>query len=105
LRALRANRYFCADEKRIRAEITVLDKSESTVGFLTMIVDSARMRFSSVRYRRSARMGRRPRKLFRCSSMCGPKSIDSDVASIARSARQPWFWYGCAFHPYQNHGY
>jgi len=43
LRALRANRYFCADEKRIRAEITVMDKSKGGSGwFLYKIVDRAR---------------------------------------------------------------
>ncbi|MCJ7838804.1 MAG: hypothetical protein MUP61_06275 [Burkholderiales bacterium] len=32
LPALRANRDFCADEKRIRAEISVLDKGKSGFG-------------------------------------------------------------------------
>jgi hypothetical protein len=32
LRALRANRVFSADEKRIRAKNTVLDKSECRLG-------------------------------------------------------------------------
>jgi hypothetical protein len=33
LRATRANRVFCADEKRIRAESTVMDKSKDRAGF------------------------------------------------------------------------
>jgi hypothetical protein len=52
LRAARANRDFCADEKRIRAEITVMDKSKGGLGLvLSKIADGARMCFSSVRYR------------------------------------------------------
>jgi hypothetical protein len=94
LRAARANRDFCADEKRIRAEITVMDKSKDGLGLLlSKIADCARMRFSSVHNRRSARTGRRPRKSGRRSSMCCHASIDTDVAAIARSARQPCFWY------------
>jgi hypothetical protein len=31
----RANRVFCADEKRIRAEDTVMDKSKDSAGFYT----------------------------------------------------------------------
>jgi hypothetical protein len=64
LRAPRANRVFCADEKRIRTENTVIGKSNNGLGlFLYKIADSARMCFSSVRYRRSARTGFRPRKI------------------------------------------
>jgi hypothetical protein len=55
---------------------------------LYKIVDSARMRFSSVRYRRSARTGRRPRKSDHCSSMCRPTTTDADVAAGARYAHQ-----------------
>jgi hypothetical protein len=33
LHAARANRVFCADEKRIRAENTVMDKSKDDMGF------------------------------------------------------------------------
>jgi hypothetical protein len=62
LRAARANLVFCADEKRIRTENTVLDKSKGGLGWLLYkIADCARMCFSSVRNRRSARTGRRPR--------------------------------------------
>jgi hypothetical protein len=60
----RANRVFCTDEKRIRTENTVLVKSNNGLGLLlSKIADCARTRFSSVRNRRSARTGRRPRKL------------------------------------------
>jgi len=46
LRAPRANRDFCADEKRIRTEITVMDKSKGGSGWsLYKIVDCARMAF------------------------------------------------------------
>jgi len=62
LRAARANRVFRADEKRIRTENAVMDKNKDSVGVLCKIVDCARMRFLSVRNRRSARTGRRPRK-------------------------------------------
>jgi len=62
LRAARANRVFGTDEKRIRAENTVPEKSKSGFGwFLCMIVDCARIRFSSVRNQRSARTAFRPR--------------------------------------------
>jgi len=58
----RANRVFRADEKRIRTENTVMDKSEGDCGWLLYkIVDCARMCFSSVRNRRSARTASRPR--------------------------------------------
>ena len=71
LRALRANRLFCADEKRIRTEYTVMDKSSHGLGLsLSKIVDCARMCFSSARNRRSARTGRRPRKSRRSSASC-----------------------------------
>jgi len=64
LRAARANRVFCTDEKRIRTENTVIDESKSGLGWLLYkIVDGARMCFSSVRHRRSARTGSRPRKI------------------------------------------
>jgi len=46
----RANRVFCADEKRIRAENTVLDKSNGGLG-LYKIADCARMCFSSAHNR------------------------------------------------------
>ena len=45
LRAARANCVFCTDEKRIRAENTVMDKGEIGVGFLYKIADWARIRF------------------------------------------------------------
>jgi hypothetical protein len=52
LRAARANRVFCADEKRIRAENTVTIDSKDSAGLvLYKIVDCARMCFSSVRNR------------------------------------------------------
>jgi hypothetical protein len=62
LRAARANRVFCADEKRIRAENTVIVKNKESAGVLYKIVDWARMCFSSVPNRRSARTVFRPRK-------------------------------------------
>ncbi|MEK7361182.1 MAG: hypothetical protein AAB133_03790 [Pseudomonadota bacterium] len=64
LRAARANRVFRADEKRIRTENTVMDKNKGGLGLLlSKIVDCARMCFSSVRNRRSARTVSRPRNI------------------------------------------
>jgi hypothetical protein len=52
LRAARANRVFCTDEKRIRTEDTVTDKSNNGLGLsLYKIADCARMCFSSVHNR------------------------------------------------------
>jgi hypothetical protein len=62
LRAARANHVFGTDEKRIRTENTVIGKSKDGLRFFYKIVDCARMRFSSVHNRRSARTGRRARK-------------------------------------------
>src|SRR5450759_2301782 len=60
----RANRVFCTDKKRIRTENTVMDKSKGGSGWLLYkIVDCARMAFSSVRNRRSARTVSRPRNI------------------------------------------
>jgi hypothetical protein len=51
----RANRVFRADEKRIRTENTVMNKSKSGLGgLLSKIVDCARMCFSSAQYRNAA---------------------------------------------------
>jgi hypothetical protein len=74
LRAARANRVFCTDEKRIRTENTVFANTSHGVGFLHKIADGARMCFSSVRNRRSARTGRRPRKPDGCSLSHAPAS-------------------------------
>jgi len=63
LRAARANHVFRADEKRIRTENMVMDKSKDSAGVSYKIVASARMCFSSVRNRRSARTGFRPRQV------------------------------------------
>jgi len=66
----RANHVFCTDKKRIRAENVVTDKGQGGLGLLlSKIVDCARIRFSSVRNRRSVRTGRRPRKFWRRGSM------------------------------------
>jgi len=62
LRAARANRVFGTDKKRIRTENTVIDKKKNSPEVLYKIVDCVRMRFSSVRNRRSARTDFRPRK-------------------------------------------
>ena len=52
LRAARANRVFHTDEKRIRMENTVMDKSNRGLGLiLYTIVDCARTGLSSVRNR------------------------------------------------------
>jgi len=48
LRAARANRVFWTDEKRIRAESTVMNKNKDSAGVLYKIVDFTRMCFSSV---------------------------------------------------------
>jgi hypothetical protein len=48
----RANPVFCADEKRIRTENTVLDKSKGGLGWLLYkIADCVRICFSSARKR------------------------------------------------------
>jgi hypothetical protein len=62
LRAARANRVFCTDEKRIRTKNAVMLKNGDSVGFLHKIADDVRMCFSSVRHRRSARTAFRPRQ-------------------------------------------
>jgi hypothetical protein len=49
LRAARANRVVRTDEKRIRTNNAVIDKSMSSARVLSEIVDCARMRFSSAR--------------------------------------------------------
>ncbi|MBI5911493.1 MAG: hypothetical protein HY848_16275 [Betaproteobacteria bacterium] len=86
LRAARANRVFCADEKRIRTKNTVIDKNKDSVGGLSKIADSVRTWFSSVRYRRSARTGRRPRKLWCRSSKYPPPSAQALVSQPEVSA-------------------
>jgi hypothetical protein len=48
LRAARANRVFCTDEKHIRTENTVMVKSKNGLG-LYKIVNCVRMCFSSAR--------------------------------------------------------
>jgi hypothetical protein len=63
LRAARANRVFRADEKRIRAENTVIDKNKNSAEVLYKIVDCVRMCFSSARNRRPARTVFRPRNI------------------------------------------
>jgi hypothetical protein len=64
LRAARANRVFCTDEKRIRTENAVMNKSKGGLGwFLYKIVDCTRMRFSSACNQRSARTVFRPRNI------------------------------------------
>jgi hypothetical protein len=65
-RPTRANRVIRAHEKRIRTDNTFMEEDKDSAGVLTKIVDNARMRFSSVSYRRSARTGRRPRKFGCC---------------------------------------
>jgi len=65
LRAARANRVFGTDEKRIHTKNTVIDKSKTSLGSVF------------IHDRRSARTGRRSRKLERYSSMNGPASIVS----------------------------
>jgi len=50
LRATRANRVICTDEKRIRADNAVIDKDKDGLGlFFYKIINCARTRFSSVR--------------------------------------------------------
>jgi hypothetical protein len=63
LRATRANHVFCTDEKRIRTENMVMVNTKHYLGVLYKIVDCARMCFSSVRSRRSARTVSRPRNI------------------------------------------
>ncbi len=74
-----ADHVFGTDEKRIRTENMVMDKSSSVLGlFSSKIADCARIRFSSARNRRSARTDRRPRKSFHRSLNCSPASGDVD---------------------------
>jgi hypothetical protein len=94
LRALRANRVFGTDEKRIRTENTVIGKSKDGMRFLYKIADCARIRFSSVCNRRSARTGRRPRKSRPPQRDRHANARRCRRATIARSARQPRFLYG-----------
>ncbi|HEY5291480.1 MAG TPA: hypothetical protein VIJ43_04120 [Burkholderiales bacterium] len=49
---------------------------------LSKIADGVRMCFSSVRHRRSARTGRRPRKFWRCSSAFPVTSADFAVRRL-----------------------
>jgi len=63
LRAPHANHVSRTDEKRIRAGNTVTDNSKDSLGFLHKIVDCLRMCFLSAGNQRSARTGRRPRKI------------------------------------------
>jgi hypothetical protein len=66
-RAPRANHVFGTDEKHIRIENMVIDKSNNGLGsLLSNIADCARMRFSSVHNRRSARTASRPRNNTLC---------------------------------------
>jgi len=75
LRAARANRVFCTDEKHIRTENTVLVNTKQGVRVSYEIVDCARMRFSSVRNRRSARTVSRPRNFATLQQQkAGPRS-------------------------------
>jgi len=81
----RANRVFCTDEEHIRAENTVMDKSRGGLGlFLPKIADCARIRFSSVRNRRSARTGRRPRKCERISVHATSHPRNNDRRDLGR---------------------
>jgi hypothetical protein len=63
LRAARAKRVFFTDKKRIRKENTVMVNSKHSVEVSSKIADCARMCFSSVRKRRSARTASRPRNI------------------------------------------
>jgi len=88
----RANRVFCTDEKRIRTENTVTDKSNNGLGLvLYKIAGCARMCFSSVRGRRSARTGRRPRKFERHSSICPAASVNAGVRPLRAPRANPVF--------------
>jgi hypothetical protein len=90
LRAARANRVFHTDEKRIRMENTVIDKSKDDWGLpLSKILDCARMCFSSVRNRGSARTGRRPRKLDHCGSIHPLASADTRPSSLGHPDKMP----------------
>src|ERR1039458_1151582 len=52
LRAARANRVFCTDEKRIRAENTVMDKSKNGLGLLlSNIATRQQQRLFSLEFR------------------------------------------------------
>jgi len=79
LRAARANPIFGTDEKRIRTKNRVMDKSKGGLGWLLYkIVDCARMCFSSVRNRRSARTVSRPRNK-RNSATTGGRDLSRRV--------------------------
>jgi hypothetical protein len=49
LRAARANRVFCTDEKRIGTKNTVIVNNKDNAGVLYKIVNCVRMCFSSAR--------------------------------------------------------
>jgi hypothetical protein len=57
------NRVFCTDEKHIRAKNTVMVNTKQDLRVSNKIADCARMCFSSVRNRRSARTDFRPRNV------------------------------------------
>jgi hypothetical protein len=79
----RANHVFGTDEKRIRTENTVIDKSKGGLDlFLSKIADGARMCFSSAHHRRSARTGRRPRKFERHSSMYPAAPVNAGIRPL-----------------------
>src|SRR5450830_254633 len=85
--ALRAPTVFLVRIKTIRTKNTVMDKSNSGLELvLYKIVDCVRMCFSSARNRRSARTGRRPRKLDWRSSKYHLTSTDGGVRPL-RAAR------------------
>jgi hypothetical protein len=82
LRAARANRVFCTDKKRPRRK-RGLGIKQGQCWFLYKIGDCARMALSSVRKRRSARTGFRPRDL-----------VMKAARRLARCARQPRLLHG-----------
>jgi hypothetical protein len=53
LRAARANRVFCTDERRIPAKNTVMNENKDSAGVLSKIADRADG-FSSAQHRNSA---------------------------------------------------
>jgi hypothetical protein len=89
LRALRANRVFRADEKRIRAENAVIDKSKNVSDLLSYKIDDCvRMGFSSAHNRRSARTASvRASEALTLASR--ERNYGCRSAAIARSVRQP----------------
>jgi len=91
--ALRAPTVFSVPMKSASVQKTRLwiKTASAWGGLLYKIVDWVRMCFSSVPNRRSARTGRRPRKINHRSSMCSPAYADVGVRPLRAARANPVF--------------